>query len=97
MLRQAFEGFPREVQSVEGQIFAFERRHDAQRLGVVVEAAVSLHGAIERALAGVAERGMAEVMRQRDRLGQILVEAELAGDRAGDLGDLSEWVSRVRK
>ena len=42
--------------------------------------------AIERALAGMAERRMAEIMRQRQRLGEVLVEAELPGQRAGDLG-----------
>ena len=42
---------------------------------------------IERAFAGVTERRMAEVVRQRQRLGQVLVEAERAGERAGDLSD----------
>jgi hypothetical protein len=43
---------------------------------------------IERALAGVAERRMPEVVGERQRLGQILVEPERAGERAGDLLDL---------
>ena len=42
---------------------------------------------IERALAGMAERRMAEVVAERGGLGQILVEPERAGERAGDLGD----------
>ena len=46
---------------------------------------MGLQAAIQRPLAGMAERRMAEVMRQRQRLGQILVEAELPGQRAGDL------------
>ena len=41
---------------------------------------------VERALAGMAERRMAEVMGQRQRLGEVLVEAERAGERPGDLG-----------
>ena len=36
----------------------------------------------------MAERRVAEVVGQRQRLGQILVEAERAGERAGDLGHL---------
>ena len=35
----------------------------------------------------MAERRVAEVVGQRQRLGQVLVEPELAGQRAGDLGD----------
>ncbi len=43
--------------------------------------------AIERALAGMAERRMAEIVGERQRLGQVLVEPERAGERAGDLRD----------
>ena len=43
------------------------------------------HRGIERALARMAERRMAEIMRQRQRLGQVLVDAKRAGDGAGDL------------
>ena len=35
----------------------------------------------------MAERRMAEVVRQRQRLGEVLVEPERARQRAGDLGD----------
>src|SRR3954463_165801 len=62
-----------------------QRRHDPQRLGIVVETAMDPQAAVQRALAGVAERRMAEVMRQRQRLGEVLVEAEPPGQRAGDL------------
>ena len=53
----------------------------------MIETAVAASAAIERAFAGVTERRMAEVVRQRQRLGEVLVEAERAGERAGDLGD----------
>ena len=56
-----------------------------KRLRVVIEAAERREALVERALAGVAERRMAEVVGQRQRLGEILVEAERAGERAGDL------------
>ena len=56
-----------------------------KRLRVVVEPAMGLQAGIQRPLAGMAERRMAEVMRQRQGLGQILVEAELPGQRAGNL------------
>src|SRR4029077_1725795 len=42
---------------------------------------------VERALAGMAERRMAEVVGQRQRLGQIFIDAERAGQRPRHLGD----------
>jgi hypothetical protein len=63
----------------------FQRRDDAQALGVMVEPAMRLQAGIQRPLAGVAERWMAEVMGQRQRFGEILVETELPGQRASDL------------
>ena len=65
-----------------------QRGHDPQGLRVVVEAAMGFQAGIERALAGMAERRMAEIMRQRQRLGEVLVEPELARQRAGDLRHL---------
>ena len=57
------------------------------RVGVVVEpAGVGERGA-QRILAGMAERRMAEVVGEAQRLGQVLVEAERAGDGAADLRD----------
>ena len=67
-----------------------------ERLGIVVEAAMGRHQPIELALAGMAEGRVAEIMGEREGLGQILVEAERAGDRAGDLRHLETWVRRVR-
>ena len=59
----------------------------------MLEAAVVVHALVEGRLAGVAERRMAEVVRQGDGLGQVFVEAELPGDGAADLGDFQ----RVRQ
>ena len=86
-LTRPFQRFPGQVEAVEGGIAALQVGDDAQRLGVVVEAAEAAQGLVERPLAGMAERRMAEIVRQRQRLGQVLVEAERAGERAGDLGD----------
>ena len=44
--------------------------------------------AFERVLAGVAERRVAEIVREGQRLGQVLVEMQFARDRAGDLRHL---------
>ena len=85
VLDHAFQRLPGEVEPVEGGIAALQRGDDAQRLRVVVEAAEGGEALVERALAGMAERRMAEIVRQRQRLGQILVEPQRAGERARDL------------
>ncbi len=82
-----------EVEAVEGAVALLELVDHAQRLQVVLEAAVRLHALVQRVLPGVPERRVAEVVRQRDRLDQILVHAELPCDRAADLRDLE----RVRQ
>ena len=51
----------------------------------MVEAAPGSHGLCQRALASVAKGRVAEVVRQSQRLGQVLVEDEHAGNRPGDL------------
>jgi hypothetical protein len=53
----------------------------------VIEAAERVEAFVERPLAGMAERRMAEIVGERQRLGQILVESERAGERARHLGD----------
>ena len=62
---------------------------DAEGMQVVVEAqAVFAHGRVERALACVAERRMADIVDQREGLAKVFVEVERLCDRAGDLRDL---------
>ena len=69
-----------------------ETVHDAHGLEVVLEAAglrVALaQQPVEHVLAGVAERRVAEIVPERDRLGEVLVQSERAGGAAGDLRDL---------
>ncbi len=70
-------------------VAALQRGHDAQRLGVVVEAAIAACSASSSArLAGMPERRVAEVVGQRQRLGEVLVEAERAGDASAQSGAL---------
>ena len=70
-----------------------QRCDDAQGLGIVIEAAMGFQASIQRPLAGVPKRRMAEIMRQRQRFGEILVETELPGQSARDLRDFE----RVRQ
>ena len=67
---------------------AFERRNDPDRLSVMVEPAIGRHQRIERFFAGMAEGRMAEIMRERYRLGQFGVEPERARDRPRHLRNL---------
>ena len=88
MLRQPLERLPAQVQAVEIRIGIFEPGHDPKGLRIVIEAAGLGEGGVQRVLAGVAEGRVAEVVRQAQRLGQILVEAERARNRPADLRDL---------
>jgi len=70
-----------------GGVAQLEVFHDAQRMEVVVEAqAVALEALIQRALAGVAEGRMADVVDQRQHLGKVFVQSQLLGNTARDLG-----------
>src|SRR5262249_46547662 len=93
VLDEALERLPGQVEAVEGGVAALEPGDDPQRLGIVVEAAMLGEHLIERALPRMAERRMAEIVRQRQGLGEILVEAERARQRAGNLRHLQ----RVRQ
>src|SRR5258708_6746619 len=85
VLDDALQRFPGQVEPVEFGIAMFQRCDDAQALRVMVEPAMGFQTGIQRALAGVAERRMAEIMGQRQRFRKILVETKLPGQRAGDL------------
>ena len=80
--------FPREIQALA---IVFEHVDDAQALFVVIEAAG--HERAEHALAGMTKRRVAEVVAERDRFGQLFVQAQHLGDGARDLCDFE----RVRE
>ncbi len=88
MLRDAVAHFPREVQAAA---VVLQQIDDAQALLVVVEAA--RHQRVDHPLAGVSERRVAEIVAERDRLGQLLVQVQHLRDGARDLRDLE----RVRQ
>jgi hypothetical protein len=75
VLDEAFEGLPSQVQAVVFGVAGLEAGDDAQRLRVVVEAPIGRHAIVKGILARVAEGGVAEVVGERERLGQVLVEA----------------------
>ena len=71
------------VRQVEAAAVALEHVDDAQRVLVVAEAALEAlaQRAVQRRLAGMTEGRVAEIVAQADGLGQVLVEAQRAGDR----------------
>ena len=68
-----------------------EHVDDAQALLVVIEPAG--HELVDHALAGVAERRVAEIVAERDRFGELFVQPQDLGDRPRDLRHLE----RVRQ
>ena len=80
MLGQAFQRFPSQVQTIKPGVTGFELRHDAERLRIMVKPAIRLHRCIQRIFPGMSEGRMAQIMRKRQRLGQILIQAQKSRD-----------------
>jgi hypothetical protein len=53
----------------------------------VVESTVRSHASVQGVLAGMAERRVAQVVRESDRLRQVFLKAKLPGNRSTDLCD----------
>ncbi len=77
-----------QVEPVELGVAALELGDDAQGVAVVVEAAVLGHAGVERVLAGMPEGRVAEIVAERDRFREVVVEPQGAGERARDLRHL---------
>jgi hypothetical protein len=87
MFEDALARFVREIEPRKLCVALFEQIDDTQRLEIVFEPAVLAHALVERILSGVSEWGMPKIVREANSLGQRLVQAEHAGDRAPDLCD----------
>ena len=97
VLDDAFQRLPGQVEPVELGVAAFRAGSRCAGSARCVEAAERRHRRVQRLLAGMAERRVAEIVGQRHRLGQILVEAERAGRCVRAIcATSSVWVSRVR-
>ena len=88
MFDQTFADFPRQVQAGEIRVFLLQFLDDAETLPVMLETAVGFHQAIQHGFALVTKGRMAEIVRQRNRLRQVPVQAQGAGEVARDGGDL---------
>ena len=89
VLDDAFTDAERKIEAAMRGIPLLEVLADPERMEVVVEAkTVALEALIESALAGVAEGRVADVVDQGKSLGEVFVQAEAAGNLAGNLHDL---------
>ena len=96
MFDQTLQRFPGEVEAIEGRVTTLQIGNDAQRLGIVVEAAEFGQRLIKRPFAGMAKRRMTEVVRQRQRLGEVLIEPKRARQRRAIWATSKVCVSLVR-
>ena len=87
MLEHAFATLECEIEAGEIGIALFELIDNAQRLQIVLETSVFPHAFVERILASVSERGVSEVMREANGLGQGFIEVERPSNGAPDLRD----------
>src|SRR5687767_4201803 len=88
MLEDAFACFEAEVQAVEIRITLFKQVDHAQALQVVLETTMRLHTVVQSVLPRVAESGVAQVVGQSDRLDQVFVDGQGAGNGPGELRHL---------
>ena len=96
VLEDALARLEAEVQPVEVGVALLQRVDHAQALQVVLEAAVLAHAVVQRVLPGMAERRVAQVVRQRDGLDQVFVQPQLPRHERASCATSSECVSRVR-
>ena len=87
VLGQPFQGLPRQVEPVMLAIRRLDAHQRAQAIGIVVEPARLVERGVERLLPRMAKRRMTDIVRQRQRLAQILIEPEDTRDDTRDLGD----------
>lgn len=111
VLEETLEDLLLQVQAGERAAMFFKERHDPVRLLVVLEAVypepcrrVLAHPRMEGVFAAVAEGRMSEIVRERDALGQILIEPQRPREVSADLCDLhrvreagAEMVSFTRR
>src|SRR5437899_8704208 len=94
MLDDTFANFKCKIQTGKIKIALLELFDDAEGVQIVIEVtAAHAHQYIELPLAGMAERRMANVVDQRERFGEIGIQAESRGHGASNLRDLQ----RVRQ
>jgi hypothetical protein len=86
MLDDTFADAQGQVEPAKGRVALLKPGDDAQSVKIVVEVEpVSLKRAVERLFTGMAEGRMADVVNQRQGLGQLGVKSQCASQGAGNL------------
>ena len=85
MFQNPFAGFIRQVQTVERAVALLQFIDNAQALQIVLKTAERAHAFVQRILPRVTERRVSQVVRERNGLDQILIQPQIARQRAGDL------------
>ena len=94
VLHDAFAHAQGQIQAAKGRVPLLEPGDDAQGMKVVVKAErEAAQAAVESLFAGVAKGRMADVVHQREGLGQFRIQPQSRGQRARYLGHLQ----RVRQ
>src|SRR5436305_1971805 len=88
MFPQTFAHFERQVQARKIWIRRFEQLYNAHALTIVIEPAVVLHASPEHLLTGMPKGRVPEIMGERDRVRQVLVQSQRARDGGADRRDL---------
>ena len=73
VLDHALKGLPRQIEPVEGGVATFKLCQKSQGLGVVIKTVIGRHALLQDILARMAEGRVAEIVGERQPLGQILV------------------------
>ncbi len=89
MFCEALENFPGKIQAGETGIFFLQLFHDPQAVRIVFKTAVAFHQAGEHRFRFMPKGRVAEIVRERDGLGEVGVQAERAGNVARDGGDFN--------
>ena len=99
MFDDSFADFESEIEAGKIQVALLKMFDDVKRVEIVIEALAEFAEAqVELLFSGVAEGRMADVVDERERFGEIGVEAESGGDGAGDLRNfegVSEAVAKM--
>src|SRR4029077_17578159 len=82
---ETFQRFPTQIETVECGIAVLKIRHYTQGLRIVIEAPITSEALVERPLAGMPKWRMPQIMHERQRFGEVFVEAQGTRERAGDL------------
>src|SRR5262249_43506252 len=98
MLDDALAHFERQIETGKIEVPLLKMFDDAQRMQVVVEeAAVHTHDFVEFSFTRMPKRRMADVMHQRERLGQLRVRTESRRNGPCDLCDFQRVRQSVAK